>query len=143
MKLMTTLAGALALLAPAATALAQVPGEDYESPCYAQQRPTTPLRVVPPHGGLVYVYDGHRLLGRFGRPGAMTVVTGRSYRIVAMRGDDLIWSGSVGATGAPLDLSWAVQPRYREQTSPRYPAPPLGYDEWQPRYYEDGSPPGW
>lgn len=141
MKLKTTLAGTLALLAPAATALAQVPGESYETPWIAPQRATTQVRVVPPLGGEVLVYDGHRLLGRFNQPGAMTVVTGRSYRIVATRGDDVIWSGTVGTTGAPLDLSWAPETRYREPTMPRYPAPPRGYDEGQPRYYDEGPPP--
>jgi hypothetical protein len=131
MNIKTTLAGALALLAPAGTALAQVPGDGYEAPCYAPQRPTTQLRVVPPPGGLVYVYDRHRLLGRFDRPGAMIVMTGRSYRVVAMRGDDMIWSGTVGAIGDPLDLSWSVEQRYREPSMPRYPAPPRGYEEWQ------------
>lgn len=138
MNLKTTLAGALVLLAPAATALAQEPGYGYRAPYTvpAPQRSTTQLRIVPPPGGLVYVYDGHRLLGRFDRPSALSVATGRSYRIVAARGDDVLWSGSVGATGAPIDLSWAAEQRTREPIMPRYAAPPRGYDEAQPRYYE-------
>ena len=95
----------------------------------------TELRIAPPPGGTVYVYEGHRLLGRFDRDGMMLVATGRDYRVVAMRGDTKLWAGDVSASGAPLELDWsAPPPRFRQPfPPPRGPSaelPPLG----QPRH---------
>src|SRR5262245_45324751 len=99
MRLTHTIVGALALVFPALPALAEVPPNGYYGAPYTAPQPErTQLRVAPPPGGSVYVYEGHRLLGRFDRPGSMMVATGRSYRIVAMRGDEQLWRGDVAAS---------------------------------------------
>jgi hypothetical protein len=141
------IAGALALLAPLepTSALAQGwPAGGY--PPYGAAQGFTEVRVVPPAGGVVYLYEGHRLLGRFDRPGSVMVPTGRAYRVVALRGDTQIWSGSVTAAGAPLDLSWAAQARTREPNAPSgyaeapYLAPPRE-QETPPPYATPGYGP--
>jgi hypothetical protein len=122
-----TIAGALALLAPLVPASAYAqgwPAGGYPPP-YGATQGYTEVRVAPPSGGVVYVYDGHRLLGRFDRPGSVLVPTGRAYRVVALRGDTQIWAGNVTASGSPVDLSWSAQARTREPNTPYgYPAAP-------------------
>ncbi|APR87658.1 hypothetical protein A7982_13007 [Minicystis rosea] len=138
MNLKLTLAGALALIPTfvAVPAFAQTwPNGRYESaPPIAQQRGYTELRIAPPQGGQVYVYEGRRLLGRFDQPGSMIVATGRDYRVIASRGDAQIWSGDVTAAGVPVDLNWAGGARYRTPIAPPpagYATPP-GYDQAPP-----------
>jgi hypothetical protein len=124
------LAGALALAAP------MIAPPAFAETGRARSRIATPpgyteLRVAPPPGGTVYVYEGHRLLGRFDREGAMLVATGRDYRVVAMRGDEKLWAGDVTASGLPLELDWSMpSPRFRQPfpppSGPSAEQPPLG-----------------
>jgi hypothetical protein len=151
-KLMLT--GALALIIPTtvpALAYAQGYGYGYPPPQAVAPQGYTELRVAPPPAGRVYVYDGHRLVGRFDSPGEMTVPTGRPYHVVVMRGDTQVWNGDVTAMGTPLDLDWGAGQRYRGpmQPPPAYgygyggpfgaPPPPSGYYPTPPRPYE-GAP---
>jgi hypothetical protein len=115
MNIKTTLAGALALLIPAVPSLAfaQQSGypyaRDYDEPPYATPAASvTPLNIVPPAYGSVYVYEGHRLLARFDGPGSVWVPSGGVYRVVAMRGEQMIWSGNAATTGVPVELRWPV-----------------------------------
>jgi len=135
-----TIAGALALLVPV-TAPAAAFAQDWSgsSPPPAAQRGYTELRITPPQGGRVYVYDGHRLLGRFDRDGVMLVTSGRGYRVVAMRGDTKVWAGDVMAAGSPIELRWAEQPRAREPLAPpRYEQAPPRYEQAPPRHEQRG-----
>ncbi|MFT3765530.1 MAG: DUF4476 domain-containing protein [Minicystis sp.] len=122
MNLKLKLAGALALIVPtlaSTPALAQGWGP-YEAPSPAVPRGFTELRIAPPPGGQVYIYEGHRLLGRFDRPGSMLAPNGRDYRVTAMRGDARLWTGTVTTSGDPINLSWAPVERQREPMAPRY-----------------------
>ena len=147
MNLKLMIGSALALAVPttmAAPAFAQTwPNGRYESaPPIPQQRGYTELRVAPPPGGQVYIYEGRRLLGRFEQPGTMLVASGRQYRVIASRGDAQLWSGDVMAAGAPVDLNWAGPTRHRTPIAPPpvgYPTPP-GYDQAPPWY---PTPPGY
>lgn len=145
--------GALALLLPtAAPALAFA--QDYAHlPQAIAPQGYTELRVAPPPGGQVYVYDGHRLLGRFDRAGALMVPTGHPYRVVATRGDTQLWEGNVTAAGVPLDLNWSAVERYREPIAPPPPAygygrpyqapPPSGYYPVPPPQAQEAQPYGY
>jgi len=140
MSIKATLTGALALLTTVvpSLALAQPPGVyipgrvygGYEA--YPPPEPSyTSLNIAPPAYGSVYVYEGRRLIGRFDGPGALWVTAGRVYRAVAMRSDQVVWSGDLNATGAPLELRWPQAPAcspsaaYPYATEPAYPARPL------------------
>jgi hypothetical protein len=127
-----TLAGALALLIPAvpSIALAQVPEYPYSPPRYVvpESEPmTSPLTVVPPAYGSVYVYAGRSLVGRFDGPGALWLANGGVYRIVAMRGDQVVWSGDRRMGGTPVELRWPAPPQYTPSTQCpwAYPSGPL------------------
>jgi len=132
MNIKTLLAGALALLASAvpSIAAAQTPGYvPYPpQPRYTVPEPSvTPLTAVPPANGSVYVYEGRRLLARLDGPGVLWLPTGGLYRIVAMRGEQLLWSGDRSTTGAPVELRWPAPPEY-SATMPcpyGYPRGPL------------------
>jgi hypothetical protein len=109
MSIKTTVAGALALLVPALPSVALAQGYPYP-PRYEPS--TTPLTLIPPAYGSVYVYEGRRLLGRFDGPGVLWLATGGLFRIVAMRGDQVVWSGDRSTTGAPVELRWPAPPQY-------------------------------
>ena len=109
MNIKTPLAGALALLASAvpSIAAAQVPGyAPYgPEPRYVAPEPSvTPLTAVPPAFGSVYVYEGRRLLARLDGPGVLWLPTGEVYRAVAMRGEQVLWSGDRSTAGVPIEL---------------------------------------
>jgi hypothetical protein len=130
MNLKSIPAGALALLAFAvpSSATAQSPDYPYPPPRYVvTERSTTPLSVVPPAYGSVFVYEGRRLLGRFDGPGVLWLPTGAVYRIVAMRGDQVVWSGDRSTGGVPVELRWPAPPQYRAETACpwAYPSGPL------------------
>jgi hypothetical protein len=118
MNIKTPLAGALALLASAVPSIAsaQTPGWGSFPP--AQPRvvvpePTlTPFTAVPPANGSVYVYEGRRLLARLDGPGVLWLPTGSLFRIVAMRGDEVLWSGDRATSGAPVEVRWPAPPAY-------------------------------
>lgn len=99
---------ALAISAVPSLANAQEPYGGWEPPIQ-QTQPAgdlTRVRVSPPSYGVVYLYDGRRLMGRFDRPGSLWLPAGRTYRVVAMRGDQQIWNGWAPATLAPIELRW-------------------------------------
>jgi hypothetical protein len=161
-RLTTTIAAALALLAPAA-AHAQpayqgypsyppspppyqapsrgpeayppyrpAPPPPYEAPTVRREEYVTRVRVSPPYQGTVLLYDRGEIIGRFDRPGAMAVPTGRSYRVVAMRGPAVIWTGYLSATGETIDLRW------EQQGAPVWPyrqPPLLGPEEYSAFLY--------
>jgi hypothetical protein len=107
---MTSLvAGAMALAIPLLPSLAQAQ-EPYggwrEAPPPPQEY--TQVRVTPPSYGIVYLYEGRRFVGRFDRPGALWLPSGRNYRVVAVRGDQPVWSGYRYAVGQVLELRWPV-----------------------------------
>jgi hypothetical protein len=133
------IASALALAIPTAApalAFAQDWSSGRHPAPFTSQRGYTELRISPPPGGQVYVYEGHRLLGRFNQSGRMMVASGRDYHVVAMQGDTQLWSGDVTASGAPLTLTWSPHERFREQIAPpRYEQAP------STRPYE--APPRW
>jgi len=110
------------------------PGGHYEAPPYhgyppypgegphaARPEGYTYLRVVPPFGGTVLVYDRREIIGRFDRAGSMAVPAGQPYRVVAMRGPALIWSGYITASGPTIDLRWDA----RAEVLQSYEQPPV------------------
>ena len=110
------------------------PGGRYEAPPYPSYPPYpgegpraarpeeyTYLRVVPPFGGTVLVYDRREIIGRFDRAGSMAVPAGQPYRVVAMRGPALIWSGYITAAGPTIDLRWDA----RAEVLKTYEQPPV------------------
>lgn len=121
MNIATTLAGALALLATAVPAVASAqPFPSAPRPRYFVQEPSvTPFTVVPPAFASIYVYEGPRLLARLDGPGVLWLTTGGVYRVVAMRDEQVIWSGDRPASGAPLEVRWPAPPGY----DPRTPCP--------------------
>jgi hypothetical protein len=115
MTIKHTVAGALALLVPCVPSLASA--QPVGSPCYGNEpfwagpgQSVTAMTVVPPAYGSVFVYEGRRLVGRFDGSGALWLPTGRLYRIVAMRGEQVLWNGNVSTTGAPVELRWPGAP---------------------------------
>lgn len=139
MKIKSTLAGALALLIPAVPSVALAQQSGFPSqPSWeeAPVAPTTPpesslttVNIVPPAYGSVFVYDGRRLLARLDGPGALWLPTGGFYRVVAMRGEQVIWNGSATTTGVPVELRWPVPrafyPAPFPAPSPRMLTPPI------------------
>lgn len=114
MNIKTPLAGALALLAFAVPAVAAAQERVYvppSEPRYVPAPSVTPLTLVPPAYTSIFVYEGHRLLARLDGPGVLWVPTGPIYRVVAMRGDQVIWSGDRAAGGTPVDIRWPYDPR--------------------------------
>jgi hypothetical protein len=129
MSIKTTLAGALALLVPAVPSAA-LPQTTYYAPqprYMAPESSTTALTVVPPAYGSVYVYEGRALIGRFDGPGVLWLPTGGVYRVVAMRGEQVLWSGDRRANGVPVELRWPAPPQYSAsmQCPWAYPSGPL------------------
>jgi hypothetical protein len=109
-----TLGATLALATPAVPSVAQAQDSSgyysygYEEQPYAPyETSTSTVNVAPPTYASVYVYEGRRLMSRFDGPGALWLPTGHIYRVVAMRGDQVIWTGNISTTGAPIDLRWA------------------------------------
>ncbi len=125
MNITTILAGTLTLLIPAIPAAAQEAEYPYgyETPYAAPVSTTTAMNIVPPAYGSVYVYEGRRLLGRFDGSGALWLPTGRVYRIVAMRGEQVVWNGTATTTGVPIELRWQAPRTYAPQ--PRVLVPPV------------------
>jgi hypothetical protein len=132
MNIKTTLAGALALLIPLVPAVAAA--QEAESPYgydtqYAPPEVSvTALNIVPPAYGSVSVYEGRRLVGRFDGSGALWLPTGRVYRVVAMRGDQVLWNGTTTTTGVPIDLRWQAPQTWVPRTyypRPRVLTPPV------------------
>jgi hypothetical protein len=128
MNIKPVLAGALALLASAvpSIAAAQPPGYVYppSEPRYTvPEASVTPLTAVPPASGSVYVYEGRRLLARLDGPGVLWLPTGNLYRIVAMRGEQVLWSGDRSTTGAPVELRWPAPRQYTAQMPCPYAYP--------------------
>ena len=121
MTITTTLAGALTLLIPLTPAAASAQEAEYpygyDTPYAPPVTSTTALNIVPPAYGSVYVYDGRRLLGRFDGSGSLWLPTGRVYRVVAMRGEQVVWNGTAATTGVPIELRWQAARAY-------YPPPP-------------------
>jgi hypothetical protein len=144
MSIKSLVAGAVALAIACVPTLAsaQEVGGSYYDPYgeapYVQPQPQyTAVRVVPPAYGSVYLYEGRRLVGRFDGPGAMWLPTGRYYRVVAVRGDQMIWNGGAATTGAPLDLRWrAPRPWYPHPSYsyPSYPSYPYARDPYGSPY---------
>jgi hypothetical protein len=124
MNILIIPAGALALLISAVPGLAfaqqsyppPYPADEDETPWGQPQVSVTPVDVVPPAYGSVYLYDGRRLLARFDGPGALWLPTGGVYRVVAMRGERIVWNGSTTTAGVPVSLRWPVPRAF-------YPAP--------------------
>ena len=94
MSIMTSLAGTLTLLISLTPVAASAQEAEYpygyDTPYAAPVSSTTALNIVPPAYGSVYVYDGRRLLGRFDGSGSLWLPTGRVYRVVAMRGEQVV-----------------------------------------------------
>jgi hypothetical protein len=123
---LTAAALALAFSAVPSLAHAQEPYGGWEPPVQQAPQPQpqqefTHVRITPPPFGVIYLYDGRRLVGRFDRPGALWLPAGRTYRVVAMRGDQQIWNGWAPATLAPIELRW---PQAGEPCSCSCPTPP-------------------
>jgi hypothetical protein len=117
MNIKTPLAGALALLASAVPSIAsaQTPGFGYppsEPRVFVPEPSLTPFTAVPPAYGSVYVYEGRRLLVRLDGPGVLWLPTGGLFRMVAMRGDQVLWSGDRTTSGAPIELRWPAPREY-------------------------------
>lgn len=131
MNIKTPVAGALALLASVVPSIAsaQPPGgyapgpqggwyqpQPQPQPRYVVPETTasvTSVSLVPPAFGSVYVYEGRRLVARLDGPGVLWLPTGETYRVVAMRGDQMLWSGDRSLSGAPVELRWPAPPEYR------------------------------
>lgn len=127
MNIKTTVAGAFALIVSAVPSLAfaQQPSYPYartydEPPYAAPEVSSTPLNISPPAYGSVYVYDGRRLLARFDGPGSVWVPSGGVYRVVAMRNDQVVWSGNARTTGVPVELRWPAPRTWCPAPSPSY-----------------------
>jgi hypothetical protein len=125
------LSATLAFAIPAVPSVARAqdssgyyPSYGYEEQPYAPyETSTSTVNIAPPAYASVFLYEGRRLMSRFDGPGAVWLPTGHIYRVVAMRGDQVVWSGNISTTGAPIDLRWAPpQTLYRRGygTSP-YP----------------------
>ena len=114
----TPLAAALALLATAVPSIAsaQTPGWGRFPPSqprvFVPEPTLTSLTAVPPANGSVYVYEGRRLLARLDGPGVLWLPTGSVFRIVAMRGEQVLWSGDRTTAGAPVELRWPAPADY-------------------------------
>lgn len=124
MNIRTSVAAVAALALPMIVAPPAQASQRVLAPPMTAPPGYTELQVGPPAGGTVYVYEGHRLLGRFDRAGSMLVPSGRDYRVVATRGDTQLWSGDVTAAGAPLSLDWSQPQRARQP----FPPPAFGAD---------------
>jgi hypothetical protein len=133
MNIKTPLAAALALLATAVPSIAsaQTPGWGHFPPAqprvFVPEPTLTPLTAVPPANGSVYVYEGRRLLARLDGPGVLWLPTGSTFRIVAMRGEQVLWSGDRPTAGVPLEVRWPAPPDYSAATNCpwAYPRGPL------------------
>jgi hypothetical protein len=136
MNIKHPLAAALALLISAVPSLAaaQQPGYPYRpqpgygpAPQYVPEASVTSFTVVPPANASVFLYDGRRLLARMDGPGVIWVPTGRTYRVVAMRSDQVLWSGQRVAAGPSVEVRWPAPPGYSAAASCpwAYPRGPL------------------
>jgi hypothetical protein len=81
----------------------------YEAPRITEWAGHTRVRVLPPYLGTVLMYDGQAIIGRFDRPGTLEVPSGRVYRLVALRGPSLVWSGYITASGQTIELRWPAE----------------------------------
>ena len=128
MSIMTSLAGTLTLLISLTPVAASAQEAEYpygyDTPYAAPVSSTTALNIVPPAYGSVYVYDGRRLLGRFDGSGSLWLPTGRVYRVVAMRGEQVVWNGTAATNGVPIELRWQAQ-RTWYTPPPRVLSPPV------------------
>jgi hypothetical protein len=113
-----TLGATLALAFPAVPSVAQAQDSSgyypygYEEPYAPYETSTSTVNIAPPAYASVYLYEGRRLMSRFDGAGALWLPTGHIYRVVAMRGDQVVWSGNISTTGAPIDLRWSPQASY-------------------------------
>jgi hypothetical protein len=134
MNIKHPLAGALALLICAVPSLAAAqqsgspwgppPGPPFgPPPQFAPVASVTPFTVVPPANASVFLYDGRRLLARMDGPGVIWVPTGRAYHIVAMRNDQVLWSGQRVAAGPGVEVRWPAPPGYGTQGFCLWPYP--------------------
>lgn len=89
------------------------PSVRYQAPPARPRVSYTPVRVTPPLGGEVIFYDGPQIMRRVDRPTSFTVLSGRAYATIALRGGAVIWRGSVQASGNIIDLAWP-EPVYTE-----------------------------
>jgi hypothetical protein len=118
MNIKTLLAGAGLLLCSVvpSIAAAQTPGWGWTPPSQPRvvvpEPSLTPLTAVPPAFGSVFVYEGRRLLARLDGPGVLWLPTGGNFRIVAMRGEQVLWSGDRTTSGSPVELRWPAPPEY-------------------------------
>ena len=120
-SLLAATAVAAAISAAPSPARAQEPFGWEPSVEPAPQQELTRVRITPPAYGVVYLYDGRRLVGRFDRPGSLWLPSGRSYRVVAMRADQQIWSGWTPLAYHPIEMRW---PQGGEPCSCSCPPPP-------------------
>ena len=69
--------------------------------------PTT-LRLVPPAGAAVTLYDGAVPVARVDRPAALRLATGRTYQVVAHRPGGVVASFALRADGGVIVLGWSA-----------------------------------
>lgn len=67
----------------------------------------TELRISPPEQGAVLISEGGELVARIGRFSTLSVPSGRSYEVTAVKGPFILWRAGIAASGGTIELSWS------------------------------------
>jgi hypothetical protein len=122
----TTLALLLALSAPA-VAHADAPAGPTPKPfAPAPSGAPTLIRIVPLQGTSVFIQDAEGVVGRFTETGMMTIPSGRTFQLSAMRGATALWVGRITTDGREISVVWsgALEPKISVATPAAPPPPP-------------------
>lgn len=126
-KTTTTLALLLALATPA-LAHADAPAAPPPKPFVpAPSGAPTMIRITPLQGTSVFIQDAEGVVGRFTEAGLMTIPSGRTFQLSAMRGSTALWVGRITTDGREISVVWSggVEPRISVATPVASPPPPL------------------
>lgn len=66
----------------------------------------TELKITPPAHGAVLISDGGQPVARINHPSVISVPSGRSYEVTAVRGPLVLWRAGIAASGGSVELFW-------------------------------------
>jgi hypothetical protein len=127
MKTTTTTLALLLALATPAVAHADAPAAPPPKPFVpAPSGAPTMIRITPLQGTSVFIQDAEGVVGRFTEAGLMTIPSGRTFQLSAMRGSTALWVGRVTTDGREISVVWSggVEPKISVATPVGTPPPP-------------------
>lgn len=87
----------------------------------------TVLSIVPPRAATVLVSDGPAVMGQVSAPASLAVPSGKAYSVTAVRGNKVLWSAQVVASGGTIDIVWGrgPTPAIQQAAPPVIGQPPI------------------